>query len=415
MTDVESILKDPDRLAALAETALLDTPPEEAFDRFTRIASRVLQTPVSLVSLVADDRQFFKSQVGLTEPLRSRRETPLSYSFCRYVVATRRPLIVNDARLHPELHDNPAVHEYGVVAYVGVPLITPDGHALGTLCALDYVPRDWTDADAAPVHDLATFLMNEIELRHFCRLFHKNYAALRQLELQRTEMVDMLVHDLRNPLTSLLAGLDLAALAPELDAQLRDDLAMARDGARILKQMVDDILDVSRADAGHLRLHLRDTSPEALLDDARSQVANLALTNNIRLAVEKQQPLPLVRVDAAKLRRVLVNLAANALQHTDRDGEVTMTAAPEINGRAIVFRIHDTGRGIPRDALPYIFEKFRAAGGDASRYSSTGLGLPFCRMVVEAHGGEIGVDSSPASGTTFTVRIPVEPSLRQAA
>src|SRR5687768_18529712 len=112
------------RLTAVTRTALLDTPPEEAFDRLTRMAARLLGAPVSLLTLVTDDRQFFKSAMGLPEPWASRRSLPLSHSFCRQVVVSGEPLVVEDSRRHPLLRGNPAVRDLGWIAYAGVPLVT---------------------------------------------------------------------------------------------------------------------------------------------------------------------------------------------------------------------------------------------------------------------------------------------------
>src|SRR5687768_9072243 len=121
-----------ERLAAVARTFLLDTPPEEAFDRLTRMAARLLGAPVSLITLVTEDRQFFKSAMGLPEPWASRRSAPLSHSFCRQVAVSGQPLIVEDTRRHPLLRTNPAVREFGWIAYAGVPLVLGDGHVVGS-------------------------------------------------------------------------------------------------------------------------------------------------------------------------------------------------------------------------------------------------------------------------------------------
>ena len=114
-------ISDPGRLAALAETGLLDTPADDRFDSLTRVASRVLNAPVALVSLVDKDRQFFKSCIGLPEPWASKRETPLSHSFCQHAVAARQPLIVDDARDHPVLRDNLAIRDMDVDRLCGHP------------------------------------------------------------------------------------------------------------------------------------------------------------------------------------------------------------------------------------------------------------------------------------------------------
>jgi len=175
-----SLLTRPDRLAALRRTALLDTPPEEAFDRLTRMAARLLGTPVSLISLVADDHQFFKSATGLPESWASRRVNPISFSFCGQVVATGEPLVLEDARRHPLLRHNPVIRELGWVAYAGVPLVTRQGHTIGALCVIDKTPRLWSERDIALLQDLAASVATEIELR-------TEIAERRQAEQGRRE------------------------------------------------------------------------------------------------------------------------------------------------------------------------------------------------------------------------------------
>ena len=160
-----SIVRNVARLSALQRLGLMDTPPEAAFDRLTRVACRVLRAPVGLVSLVDQNRQFFKSCVGLPEPIASKRETPVSHSFCQHVVATGRPLVVEDARNNPLLKLNPAVEEMGIVAYAGIPLVTSDGHTVGSFCVIDSRPRSWSFDDVEMLQELAGCVMHEIEGR----------------------------------------------------------------------------------------------------------------------------------------------------------------------------------------------------------------------------------------------------------
>ena len=162
---VELRVADGRRLAALRQSHLLDTPPEPEFDRLTALAQRVLGVPTALLSLVDLDRQFFKSQQGLAEPFASQRETPLSHSFCKHVVASDAPLVVADARAHPLVHDNIAVTDLGVIAYLGAPIHSVDGQPLGALCAISGEPRAWTDDDMAVLLDLVAVVESEIALR----------------------------------------------------------------------------------------------------------------------------------------------------------------------------------------------------------------------------------------------------------
>jgi GAF domain-containing protein len=164
LLDAAAAVKDGERLEALHATGLLDSDVSPSFDRLARLAAHVLHAPVALVSLVDSDRQFFKSCLGLPEPWASRRESPLTHSFCQHAVATREPLLVSDARDHPVLRDNLAIRDMGVIAYAGIPLINADGHALGTLCVIDSQPRHWTTHQIQLLSDLAASVVTEISL-----------------------------------------------------------------------------------------------------------------------------------------------------------------------------------------------------------------------------------------------------------
>jgi hypothetical protein len=161
---VTSVVQDLGRLRSLRQTGLLDSARQEPFDRYARIAAEALNAPVALVSLVDENRQFFKSCLGLPEPWASRRETPLSHSFCQHVVAAREPIVIDDAREHPLLSSNEAIKDMDVIAYAGVPLIESSGHALGTLCAIDHRPRHWSTREVELLEDLASAVVREIEL-----------------------------------------------------------------------------------------------------------------------------------------------------------------------------------------------------------------------------------------------------------
>jgi GAF domain-containing protein len=164
LLEAAAAVNDPARLEALRATGLLDSDITPSFDRLARLAAHVLNAPVALVSLVDADRQFFKSCLGLPEPWASERQSPLTHSFCQHAVASREPLLVDDAREHELLRDNLAIRDMGVIAYAGIPLIDPDDHALGTLCVIDSRPRHWTTHQVQLLSDLAASVVTEISL-----------------------------------------------------------------------------------------------------------------------------------------------------------------------------------------------------------------------------------------------------------
>jgi GAF domain-containing protein len=165
-----AVVRDPQRVAAVRRLVPLYRPPSPVFDRLTGLAAQLLTAPVALLTLVEADRQFFVSSYGLEEPVRSARQTPVEYSICQYAVASARPLLVPDATQDRALADHPAVTELGVVAYVGIPLVTPSGWTVGTLCVIDFCPRYWTDAEVATLDMLAGICMDEIRLVGYDRL-----------------------------------------------------------------------------------------------------------------------------------------------------------------------------------------------------------------------------------------------------
>ena len=157
---MSDLLRDRARLQALARSELMDSEPEEVFDRLTRLTTKLLGAPVATMTLVDDTRQFFKSSVGTAVD-----QTPLSHSFCQHVVTGGAPLVVTDARLDPRVKDNAAIEDLDVIAYCGVPLTDADGQTLGSFCAIQHSPREWTEIEIEILIELAHNIMTELDLR----------------------------------------------------------------------------------------------------------------------------------------------------------------------------------------------------------------------------------------------------------
>jgi hypothetical protein len=160
----------PERLNALQRADLLDTPPEEPFDRLARLTAQLLDVPVVLMSIVDRQRQFFKAQVGLPEPLSAIRQTPIAHSFCQWVVTADEDLVVEDARRHHLLSTNPATVEMGIVAYAGVPLRVESDETIGSFCAVDMKPHRWDPRELRTLHDAASVAQGLTILRQAARL-----------------------------------------------------------------------------------------------------------------------------------------------------------------------------------------------------------------------------------------------------
>ncbi|MDH3271504.1 MAG: ATP-binding protein [Gemmatimonadota bacterium] len=409
---------DLERLERLQSLDVLDSPAEPAFDNVTTLAARLLRTPVALVSFVDEHRQFFKSCFGtIPEPWMSERETPLSHSFCRHVVERAEPLIVRDAREHPLVCDNLAVEELGVIAYVGMPILTGDGLVLGSLCTVDVRPRDWTDDELSSLSLLAESLNTEIDLRFRLQdeaLLRRELESAEATAVRANEAKDRLLanvsHELRTPLSGVLGFAELLD-DDRLDDEQRSYVETVIRSGTALLELVDGLLryvDLESTLGPTVRTAF---DPAELLGDVeRAFEAHRTSAVALRLEVDEHVPDVLV-ADSERVRAVLSELVSNALRFTDR-GEievgVTVSTAPGAAAR-LAIGVRDTGIGITPDRLGDIFAPLTGHDGSGQRpRGGLGMGLALARLHAEALGGAIRVESSPGDGSTFTLSLPVE-------
>ena len=435
-------IQSPERLQALYETNLLDSPPEDAFDRLTAIACSLLGAPVSLVSLVDKDRQFFKSQQGLLEPASTERETPLSHSFCKHIIATNEPLIVNDARAHPIVCDNPAIQDLGVEAYLGIPLSTPDGSPIGSFCVIDHQPRTWSARDIEILSELADIVMKEIALRHHLRESEVVQARLREreatlqslneklearvaertanltranrvLEQRNRELQDFAYvasHDLQEPLRKIQAFSNL--LQDEYEGKLDENGTlyldrMSRAAAR-MSRLINDLLVYSRIST---HTHpFEQVSLGTVVNHILADVEQDAEKTEARFDVER---LPTLEANGSQIYQLLHSLIDNALKFRKPGVPPRIHIAAQMDPpdgpaheQCCEIQVTDNGIGIDEKYLDRIFTPFQRLHG-RSAYEGTGMGLALCRRIAERHNGTITVRSTPGEGSTFIVTLPV--------
>ena len=212
-------IADGERLNAVRASGLLDQPPQPAFDRLTRLAARLLGAPISLISLIDADRQFFVSQYGLSEPWASARQMTLSHSLCRHVVETGREIAVGDVRLDDRLQHGLAIRTLGVIGYVAVPITDASGHVLGAFCVIEQRPRIWNSTDRATLADLAAVATGEIALR-------RELDLRRQTEERLRILVSEIDHRVKNSLAVTRSLLEMQARASD-DGFVREQLEEA--------------------------------------------------------------------------------------------------------------------------------------------------------------------------------------------
>ena len=246
------------------------------------------------------------------------------------------------------------------------------------------------------------------EARMFAQL-QESFGRLQALEKLRDDLTHMIIHDLRTPLTSVIVGMQTLEMVGELNADQREMLAISLLGGATLLGIINDLLDVEKLESGAMTLDLASIAPAALVASALAQVASLAAGKNLRLDSDIAPNTPDFRGDEGKLRRVLVNLVGNAIKFTPYGGVVSVEA--RTNTDTITFAVRDTGEGIPPEAFGRIFEKFgQVEARRAGRAMSTGLGLTFCKLTVEAHGGKLSVESELGRGSTFRFWVPILPT-----
>ena len=243
-----------------------------------------------------------------------------------------------------------------------------------------------------------------------------NYQRLQELESLRDSLTGMIVHDLRTPLTSLLTGLQTVELLGDLNEDQTEFLGVSIQGGHTLLSMINDLLDISKMEAGSLTLDYKDLAPADLVERALKQVGALAEYKRITLVADSATAPSALPADEEKLLRILINLLGNSIKFTPDGGTITVSARPAEDANAVLFSVADTGEGIPKEAFQKIFEKFgQVETRKSGRKMSTGLGLTFCKMTVEAHGGRIWVESELGQGSTFLFTIPLTIALEPGA
>ena len=275
--------------------------------------------------------------------------------------------------------------------------------------AADYLPKPFnpTLLRARVGASLREKRARDRELRYTAELA-ESYRKLQELERLRDDLTYMIVHDLRTPLTSLLSGLQTIPLVGDLNEIQTEMVEIAVDGGRTLLGMINDLLDVEKMEQESVPLEMTPLTAGGLIERATAQVVLLAQSSGLTLAREAPLDLPPFPGDEDKLRRTIINLLGNAIKFTPVGG--TITAAAELGEGVVLFSIRDTGEGIPPEAFERIFEKFgQVENRKAGRKMSTGLGLTFCKLAVEAHGGRIWVESLPGQGSAFFFTIPRAP------
>ena len=246
------------------------------------------------------------------------------------------------------------------------------------------------------------------ELETLARSFQGMANALKQLEELRRDLISMLVHDLKSPLSGIMGGIDYIQQNPGADNAETNKkvLGLARKSSEDLYQMIQNLLDVAKMEEGKLEPHYERVKVPALLEECAEPFLVQVQKENKTLRCDIDPGLPEVRMDRGLIRRVLVNLVSNAVRHTTSRGNIVLRARR--TGQEAEIVVQDNGEGIQPEYREKIFDKFvQAERKRVHLRSGTGLGLAFCKMAIELHGGKIVVESEVGKGSAFKFTLPL--------
>lgn len=395
------------RLDALRRLEVLDTPPERAFDDLVTLVSELCGVPIALVSLVDEKRQWFKACIGLRVT-----ETPRDQAFCAHAILDDKPLVIEDALADERFRDNPLVtSDPSIRFYAGVPLVTENGFALGTLCAIDRVPRSLDQEQLAALSALARQVVRELELRQKVVELKKTQRKLkkttRRLERSNGELhqfAHIVSHDLQEPLRTVVGFLGLLRkrVSDRLDEESLEYIQISVEAAKRMQDQVQGLLEFAGVTGTRGRVE------EMNLDNIVTDVVDsLAASIEEAGARVELKELPVVPGRRQLITVVFQNLIGNAIKYR-RQG-----TAPEIEVSAHrtddewEIRVRDNGGGIEPAYQNRIFDMYFR--GNGSRVAEgNGLGLALCQRIVSDHGGDIWLERSDAAGSEFRFTLPVD-------
>lgn len=395
-----------ERLNALYGYEILDTEAEKVFDDLTLMASQICQTPIALISLVDPDRQWFKAKVGL-----DAQETSRDIAFCAHAIHQREVFEVCDTLKDDRFFDNPLVtDDPNIRFYAGAQLVTPEGYAIGTLCAIDSSPKKLTKEQINSLEILSREVISQLELR----------AKLKTLEAasrHKTEFLANMSHELRTPVNAILNFSRMLGGRLNKQDQTQDEKALEYvsyidSASRHLLDMVNSVLDLAKIEQGKMTLNPDRLFTHALFKRVHGIMELQAQEKNIvfEQSIAADLP-PCILADETKLRQILLNLLSNAIKFTPPKGHIK-TEIDYIDSKMQI-KVTDSGCGISRKDQQRLFQKFEQVGQSMSTQGS-GLGLNITKGLVELMEGSISLDSKPQCGTSVTVILPVKCATQEA-
>ncbi|UZR93488.1 GAF domain-containing hybrid sensor histidine kinase/response regulator [Chondrinema litorale] len=405
-----------ERLRNLQSYNILDTFPEQQYDDITTIASQICNTPISLITLVDKNRQWFKSRVGL-----GATETSREYAFCAHAINEPDQLFeVKNSFEDKRFHDNPLVTgEPRVIFYAGVPLVNSAGFSLGTLCVIDHEPRSLNDQQKETLKALSRQVISQLELRK------KNIQLEEELKLKeeretelirlkdlaeksivaKEEFLSNMSHEIRTPLNAVIGMTHLLIENNPREDQIAKLNTLHFAGENLLA-LVNDILDYNKIEAGKVNFENIPFNIIEITQNLKQAFIFKAEEKGVALKLFIDSDIPeLIKGDPTRLVQLLNNLLGNALKFTQKGKVCLSIEILEENPDNLLlrFKVKDTGIGISKEQIDKIFERFSQANESTTRkYGGTGLGLSIVKKLLELQNSKIEISSQPEQGSCFS-------------
>lgn len=389
-----------ERLAALKRYNILDTLSEPEFDDVVSLISYICQVPIAHVSFIDENRQWFKSMAGF-EDVEVDRET----TFCQYTI------LEQDIWEIPDTHQNEIVKNSEHVTdglkirfYAGIPITTPDGYNIGTICAIDQVPKKLNKEQKTALSTLARHVIALLELRIKNEELDLQTKIAEKAVSAKDRFLANMSHEIRTPLNAIIGFTELLS-QDRLTGHQQEYVTNVKTAGENLLGIVNDVLDLSKIESGNLIIESYPFNLKLVLKHVHELLkVKVAQGVDFNLFIDPDLP-ETVLGDKGRLTQILMNLAGNALKFTQQ-GEVTVSAKMISETKekyAIKFSVKDTGIGISKDKLNKVFERFTQAEESTTReFGGTGLGLNIVKQLIELQNSEITVNSELGRGSDFS-------------
>ena len=395
MNTVGISMEEARRLRVLEDYKILDTQNESDFDEITKLASEICNSPISLISFIDSNRQWFKSTYGI-----SIKETPRSVSFCAHAIKGDSLFVVENATEDERFKNFSSVTgDPNIVFYAGIPLTDKDGYAMGALCVIDNKTKKLTEFQSNALEVLGRQVVRLLELRklnHQLQL-RNNILDNNYKNLERFSHV--ITHDIKSPLNNILSLTQL--LEDELKEHFKDDVKMyidyIKESSLKLKEYIEATLKTYKEGINTIK-EKEFFSLESIVKNCNkllnpTKEYDIRLSNSIEIFNYKSY-----------FEQILLNLISNAIKYNDKP-KVIITIAIEVVDNYCYLTIKDNGIGIEADKIDHIFDMFNTLDKvDRFNNTGTGIGLSTVKNLVERIEGTINVTSTIGEGTVFTIK-----------